>query len=197
MCIRGIPVPIYQDESELQQLRLRMQGLPHPARILEIGSLFGGTLWAWMQDAPGSFIVSVDTGVQSFDYRHEEVEAARRFWPVWAKTSGCDLTQIRVDSTAAATIAEVQANGPFDFIFIDGGHDYGTARSDFDNYWPMLKPGGLLAMHDIAYPDNNPDRYAVGQVWREVRTRGDWQEIIRDHNPEGIWGIGVIRKGEA
>lgn len=193
MCIRDIPVPIYQDEGELTRLRTHVK-LLQPKRILEIGSLFGGTLWAWMHDNPGSLILSVDTGVQSFDYRHAEVEAARNLWPMWARTHDCELVEVRADSTAQATIDGVRLHAPYDFIFIDGGHDYATARADFEHYWPMLREGGLLAMHDIAYPDHNPDRYAVGQVWREVRGQGTWQEIIRPDNPEGIWGIGTIRK---
>lgn len=194
MCIHDCPVPIYQDEGELNRLRELVRQVK-PRRVLEIGSLFGGTLWYWMQDAPGSEIVSVDIGVQSFDYRHEEVENARRFlWPVWERATGCKLTQLRTDSTAPATIAEVAKHGPFDFVFIDGGHSYDIAKSDWANYWPMLRAGGLLAMHDIAYPDNNPVSYAVGAVWREVRGNGKWQDIIRPNNPEGIWGIGAMWK---
>lgn len=195
MCIHDCPVPIYQDEGELLQLRERVRALK-PANILEIGSLFGGTLWYWMQDAPGARIVSIDTGVQSFDYRHQEVEAARNFlWPVWECATGCKLIQIRADSTSQSTIAEAANYSPFDFIFIDGGHSYDIALADVNNYWPLLPAGGIMAMHDIAYPDNNPDNYGVARVWREVRGRGEWEEFVRPNNAEGIWGIGLIYKG--
>ena len=193
MCIHDCPVPIYQDEGELERLRTHVR-LTHPKRILEIGSLFGGTLWYWMQDNPGAKIVSVDLGVQSFDYRFQDIEAARTLWPVWERATGCELVQLRTDSTFAYTIEEVAKHAPYDFIFIDGGHWYDVALADFTNYWPMLRDGGLLAFHDIAYPDGNPDNYNVGRVWREVREKGRWMEIIREHNPEGIWGIGVMYK---
>jgi predicted O-methyltransferase YrrM len=194
MCIDGIPVPVYQDTGELNGLRAALRGL-RAERILEIGSLFGGTLFAWMQDAPGSRIVSVDTGVQVFDGRHEEIEAARQRWPVWAEAAGCELIQVRSDSTAGETILQVRAHGPYDFIFVDGGHTYEVALADFTNYWPMLREGGLMAFHDIAYPDNNLYAYAVGQVYREVKGMASASfEIIRANNSEGIWGIGVMRK---
>ncbi len=194
MCIHDCPVPIYQDESEINRLRQLVMRIK-PKRILEIGSLFGGTLWYWMQDAPGALIVSVDLGVQSFDYRYNDIEYARNFlWPVWERSTGCKLVQIRADSTSPETVNQVAQYAPFDFVFIDGGHTYEITVSDFRNYWPMVRSGGMLAFHDIAYPDNNPDNYAVGAVWREVRDNGRWQEIIRDHNPEGIWGIGVMWK---
>jgi hypothetical protein len=35
-----------------------------------------------------------------------------------------------------------------DFLFIDGDHRYKQCLEDFDNWTPLLKPGGLLAMHD-------------------------------------------------
>lgn len=194
MCIHDCPVPIYQDEGELSRLRDMVKHIK-PLRILEIGSLFGGTLWYWMQDAPGSVIVSVDTGVQSLDYRHEQIEFAREtLWPIWARSNCVELYQVRHDSTNRTTINEVNHHAPFDFIFIDGGHSYEVAKADFENYWPMLRPGGIIAMHDIAYPDDNPIGYGVPLVWREVRQRGNWNEIIRDENPEGIWGIGVVVK---
>jgi len=194
MCIHDCPVPIYQDESELMQLRTHVRAI-QPKHILEIGSLFGGTLWYWMQDAPGSLIVSVDLGVQGLDYRKNDVETARTFlWPIWERATGCKLTHLRTNSIEPATIAAVSKNGPFDFIFIDGGHSFKVAEADFRNYWPLLRSGGLIAMHDIAYPDNNPNHFGVGRAWREVRTSGQWNEIIRKHNPEGIWGIGMVWK---
>lgn len=194
MCIHDCPVPIYQDEGELKKLRALVRKVK-PQRILEIGSLFGGTLWYWMQDMPGSTIVSVDMGVAGYDYRKQDVETARLFlWPVWARATGCTLHQLRGNSTEGATIAEVAKHGPYDFIFIDGGHSYKVATADFRNYWPLLRPGGLLAMHDIAYAEDNPQNFGVPRVWCEVRVCGAWKEIVRENNAEQIWGIGAIWK---
>ena len=192
--IDGCPVPVYQDEGELKRLIELVKELK-PKRILEIGSLHGGTLWYWMHAAEGAEIVSIDSGVQSFDSRFSDIEQARlELWPEWELETGCTITQVRADSTFAYTIEEAAKYAPYDFIFIDGGHWYEVALADFQNYWPMLRKGGLLAFHDIAYPDGNPDNYNVGRVWREVRELGCWQEIIRENNPEGTWGIGVMYK---
>jgi len=187
--IEGCPVPVYQDEGELNRLVELVKELK-PKRILEIGSLHGGTLWYWMHAAQGAEIVSVDSGVQHFDSRFAEIEHDRiNLWPEWEKETGCTITQIRADSTSSVTIEEARKYAPFDFIFIDGGHDYNTAMSDWVNYWPMLRTGGLFAFHDIVYLSSG-----VPAVWRTVRNHGKWQEIIREHNPEGLWGIGVMWK---
>lgn len=36
-----------------------------------------------------------------------------------------------------------------DFIYIDGNHDYEFAKEDMNNYWKVLKKGGIMAGHDI------------------------------------------------
>lgn len=192
--IKGCPVPVYQDEGELNQLIELVKKLK-PKHILEIGSLYGGTMWYWMHAVKGAEIVSVDIGVGAPDSRFSDMEYARiNLWPEWERETGCIITQIRADSTSPETVKSMKEYAPFDFIFIDGGHYYETVISDWKNYWPMLRSGGLLAFHDIAYPDGNRDNYGVGRAWREVRDNGKWQEIIREHNPEGLWGIGVMWK---
>lgn len=34
------------------------------------------------------------------------------------------------------------------FIFIDGAHEYGAVRSDFESWFPKVVPGGVVALHD-------------------------------------------------
>ena len=187
--IKGCPVPIYQDEGELNQLIELVKKLK-PKHILEIGSLYGGTMWYWMHAVKGAEIVSVDIGVGEPDSRFSDMEYARiNLWPEWEKETGCTITQIRADSTSAETVKVVKEYAPFDFIFIDGGHDFATAMADWQNYWPMLRTGGLFAFHDIVYLSSG-----VPAVWRTVRNHGKWQEFIRENNPEQWMGIGVMWK---
>jgi len=35
-----------------------------------------------------------------------------------------------------------------DFAYIDARHDYCGVRQDLEAYWPLLKPGGIMAGHD-------------------------------------------------
>lgn len=39
-------------------------------------------------------------------------------------------------------------NDCFDFIFIDGLHEYDQVLKDCINYWPKIKCGGIFAGHD-------------------------------------------------
>ncbi len=36
----------------------------------------------------------------------------------------------------------------FDLIFIDGMHDYESVMRDINDYWPKLKNGGIMCLHD-------------------------------------------------
>src|SRR5262249_197046 len=41
---------------------------------------------------------------------------------------------------------------PLDFVFVDGGHDLATARSDSLAAYQALRPGGVLVWHDLPSP---------------------------------------------
>lgn len=38
----------------------------------------------------------------------------------------------------------------FDFIYLDGAHDYDTVRCELPLYWEKVKVGGILAGHDYS-----------------------------------------------
>ncbi len=39
-----------------------------------------------------------------------------------------------------------------DFVYIDGGHSYTQVWKDLTTFYPLVKPGGLLAGHDYDVP---------------------------------------------
>lgn len=46
----------------------------------------------------------------------------------------------------------------FSFVYIDGNHHLPQVRRDIENWWPLLKPGGLFCGHDYLDADN--------EVWK-------------------------------
>ena len=42
-----------------------------------------------------------------------------------------------------------------DFIYIDGNHEYDYVLEDLENYYPLLKEGGIIAGHDICWQRGN------------------------------------------
>jgi len=51
---------------------------------------------------------------------------------------------------------------PIDLLFIDGSHVYEDALADFDNFYPHVVPGGIVAMHDV-----EPNHPGCQRVWDE------------------------------
>ena len=43
-----------------------------------------------------------------------------------------------------------------DFIFIDADHSYEAVKRDWSDWFPKLKPGGIIALHDCRLADNSP-----------------------------------------
>ena len=54
----------------------------------------------------------------------------------------------------------------YDFIFIDGLHEYGQLKKDCANYWPKIKKGGVFAGHD--YTTIAGVKKAVDEFAKEV-----------------------------
>jgi len=191
----GCPVKVLQDPQELEAI-LKMYQKLRPKKVLEIGSLYGGTLWHWIQNSePGTVIVSVDMIPNNKAHRASRVLESRKLWDGWAETARVELVPIIGSSTSLMVMESVRFYQPFDFIFVDGGHDYKTVHSDYGNYYPMLRKGGLMAFHDIAALPENVHNIEVGLWWREMTRRGWFDgKIMESITKRRNWGIGIIEK---
>ena len=54
-----------------------------------------------------------------------------------------------VPIVASSNLVARMWSTPLAFVFIDGGHSYVTALTDYSSWSPHLMPGGILAIHDI------------------------------------------------
>jgi hypothetical protein len=142
-------------------------------RIVEIGSLFGGTLWHWMQIVPaGSFITSIDMLIPPEDSRYQRQKDGHDFlWKRWADEKSISL-KIFSDSRDPEVIRQVSQDGPIDFLLIDGDHTYEGAKQDFVNYGPLVQQGGMIMFHDIL-----PINVKVSMNWEGVEVCRLWEEI--------------------
>ena len=191
----GCPVKVLQDRQELEAILLLYWKL-RPKKVLEIGSLYGGTLWYWIQKSdPGTVIVSVDKIPDNKDHKASVVLEEHKLWAGWAETARVEVVEIIGNSNDIEVVHSVKEFQPFDFIFVDGGHDYETVNSDYQLYYPMLKKGGLMAFHDIATPDVNTYEIDVGRWWREMTAANMFDgKVMESITRPGKWGIGIIKK---
>ena len=102
---------------------------------------------------------------------------------------------IRADSHAAASrerVVRALAGRPLDFLFIDGDHTYEGARLDYELYAPLVRQGGIIALHDIA---NRSEDVGVHRLWAELKAaHPEAQEFLAP--PPTAKGIGVVRADE-
>lgn len=180
---------MYQDPKEFTRLLDHFRKLTPRAHVLEIGSLFGDTLCEWMgaMDRPGT-IVSIDCIVGPQDWRHRQQKDGHQIrWPQLARKLGLEFYVFNDDSTNPLTVNNTKSVIPeVDFLFIDGGHDHATVLADWTNYGPLVRPGGMVAFHDLGhqYPDIRP-------VWEKARQGHQSLEIVESPKQ---WGIGVLWK---
>jgi predicted O-methyltransferase YrrM len=97
------------------------------------------------------------------------------------------------DSHDPRTTAEIKrklAGAEVDFLFIDGDHSYDGVKADFELYSPLVRPEGVIALHDIV-PGDEDNVGGVPTFWRELKERYETREIVEDWS-QGSAGIGVI-----
>lgn len=192
--VKNVPVEMYQDEEEFAALLAEFRKLK-PKKILEVGSMFGGTLWHWINNAPkGASVLAVDLVVPESDGRYLEQKIGHdEQWPGWAKDAKVNLLVMDEDSKSPRVreaILDFLGND-IDFVFIDGDHSYNAVRADFDNFAPFVKDGGIVALHDI-----NNRGTGVPEFWQAVKGShygAGCTEIT--NSPHG--GIGMVKIARA
>ncbi len=145
---------------------LRSEGVKS---YLEIGSKYGGSLKVVADALPiGSRVVSVDINVNGPHLANRIKEL---------RGDGYDAHLIVGNSTHDTTIAEADALGPYDAVFIDADHKPPAVWSDWKHYGPMAR---IVAFHDIAWK-RNPDWpgpwIRVPGIWNEIKQGYRFQEI--------------------
>lgn len=180
-----------QIPDELQGLADILAAL-HPRNVMEIGSEAGGTFWLWCQIAARDGIkISVDKpdgdwGSGRFAGEKALLERTLQFQAFAPKVEV--VTGDSHSSVVRSRVLTILDGELLDFLFIDGDHSYEGVKADFEDYRKLVRPGGLIAFHDIN--DTQFHRYrgcVVSEFWNEFT--GPKREFTVRH----AWGgIGVI-----
>jgi len=160
-----------------------------PRRILEIGVREGGTLYQWIKNTdPGAQIVAVEIGM-SGNWGNRTMPDPIG-WIGWAERYGATVTPIIGDSHDPATVRQVEACAPFDFAFIDGDHSYYGVSCDYLAYARMVRPGGIVALHDVLR-NRDDERIEIWRYWPKIQAAHTTQVLISEPN-QATRGIGVV-----
>lgn len=173
-----------QKRSEILNLARKVSEI-QPRNILEIGTAFGGTLMIWAQIASHK-VVSCDINDLSLQ--------DSLFGAFPPPSSDCQVELLCGDSHTeefAERAAAAFDGEPVDFLFIDGDHLYDGVKKDFELYRKLVRPGGLIAFHDIVENQPLPENQ-VYQFWKDVRNTGETIELV-DAQDQCGYGIGVLK----
>ena len=147
-----------------------------PAVVVEVGVWKGAsviTMGRRMRELGlDGVIIAVDTWLGAWDhwmqaqwFDHLRFEGG---YPTLFKTFASNIAHERLndyvlplplDSVNAATV--LKSKGVVvDVVHIDGGHDFDAVTSDLNQWWPLLRQGGILI---------GDDYHPNGDMWPEVR----------------------------
>lgn len=176
-----------QKRSEILSLAKMVSEL-NPQNILEIGTARGGTLFLWSQIVSKK-VISCDLNTPG--YKHDFYKSLP------PTSSSCSVINIKGDThePECKKLIEDELNGEkVDFLFIDGDHTEKGVEEDYHNYVHLVRPGGLIAFHDILEKQPVPTNQ-VYYFWNRIKDNNKTVEFVDNPNQEGF-GIGVIKVSE-
>ncbi len=185
-----------QKRNEILPLLQQLRAL-RPRYLCEIGSAQGGTLFLFSQvAASNAALLSIDIGFS---------KAQLRAYPHLGRP-GQSLRCMSADSHKKRTRKAIEqwlGGNRLDFLFIDGDHSLAGVTEDYKMYAPLVRPGGLIAFHDIV-PDHShrfgvntgSDAGEVPAFWSALKEQHQSaREFIEDSQQDG-YGLGVISMPE-
>ncbi len=87
-----------------------------------------------------------------------------------------DLEEIVVPIVSSSAIASKQWATPLGMVFIDGGHSWEAALTDYRSWISHIVPGGILAIHDI-FPNPEEGGQAPYDIWKLAKASGLFEEL--------------------
>ena len=171
-----------QDPWEFNRMCEEVKEL-RPRYVMEIGCFQGGSLRGWIENAhPEAEILAL-----SNDITKEKEQLWRGFLAPGQKLH-C-LKELSQAPTTRRKVAEIMP--VIDFLFIDGGHKFDVVHFDYDTYGRLVRPGGIIALHDIKVREPAQPALQVYQLWEMIVASGRKTRVLSRSSRNG-YGIGVV-----
>ncbi len=171
--------------------------------ILEIGSYCGrsAAIMGWACKKQDGVLYSIDHHKGSeeqqpgqayfdpdlYDDRTNGVNTLPFFRDTLEKAG---VTHHVIPMVCTSAVAGKMWKTPLSMVFIDGGHSFDAAYSDFSTWSPHLMNDGLLVIHDIFF-DPALGGQAPRQVYETVVKTGNYKELPMTQT------LGVLQKSRS
>lgn len=146
-----------------------VRSLDRPS-VVELGRFHGGTTVLLAAAGARVLSIDVDSGLAAAD------AALRKA-----------LERLGLAESVSVVVADSRSHplepDSLDVVFVDADHSYAGATADVDHWWPALRKGGHLILHDgkrpqPARPWNSPWKTeGVRQAADSLRARSDMTEL--------------------
>lgn len=169
-----------QEATELAIL-LALANSINPVTVIEIGTFAGGTAWAFAQLPTVRHIITVDYG--------PEPDAAARLADLRPQVS--TVAYNSADPNCYHNVSALVGSQRADLLFIDGSHDLRSVESDYRTFGPLVRVGGLVALHDVERHNGQPG-VEVHAFWDHLTNYAVTTKITAA--PDRWAGIGLVWK---
>ena len=122
---------VTNDERRL--LKRLAESVDNDGVIVNIGCMWGCSLWCLRTGAPKAELISVDIAHDK-QYKIKDKDG---------------LNAIFIDGDSREVHAQVEDDS-VDLLFVDGDHHYHVVKEDIANWISKVKAGGVVAFHDYA-----------------------------------------------
>lgn len=130
--------------------------------VLEIGTFQGDSLRVWRELLNPLLLI----GVQDTDETAAETIAELGAVLVRGKSQEPD-TYSEVMRCLTHPHSHKPGSWRVDMLYIDGDHTYDAAKRDWELYSQLVRPGGIIVLHDAVIEDN--PTVDVYRLYRELR----------------------------
>ncbi len=142
------------------------KALPEGATLLEIGAYKGYTTCALALGCLGNgkHVWTIDTFIGNPE--NTDIQDSASYYDVFQKNIKAQGLSAYVTPLVGRSDKFYEGwSQPLDLLFIDGNHAQDIVQADLDAFFPWLKSGGYLFMHDV-YPDPKPQ--SVNPTWHGI-----------------------------
>lgn len=158
-----------KDRAEFPELMRKLFGSKNVCA--EVGVANGDYSFYWLKHADVyEVFFLVDTWKKELWFRTGETDDGmdRKYILIQSKALTISRGKAVVLRAHSVNAAREMPDGSFTFVYVDASHDYKSVKADLEAWYPKVRPGGILAGHDIHM--------------EEVRRAVD--ELCKEHNLE-------------
>lgn len=137
----------YLTHPEVDALQEMARMLPEKPVIVNIGAGNGTSTLAFMQARDDCIVYSIDIQLEASPYGC--LEGERIVLEKAGFVGDPRYQQIHGDSKEVGRDWKRNYDFLVDMVFVDGGHLLHEARGDIEAWEPLIKPHGIIAIHDF------------------------------------------------